>query len=31
MNGGRNCLNEINKVLTLELIQRLLLERDYGK
>jgi asparagine synthase (glutamine-hydrolysing) len=31
MNGGRNCLNEINKVLTLELIQRLLIERDYGK
>ena len=31
LKGGRNCLNEINKVLTLELIQRLLIERDYGK
>jgi asparagine synthase (glutamine-hydrolysing) len=29
--GDRNCLNEVNKVVTLELVHRLLLERDYGK
>ena len=29
--GGRNSLNEVNKVVTLELIHRLLIERDYGK
>ena len=27
--GSRNCMNEINRLLTLELVQRLLLERDY--
>jgi asparagine synthase (glutamine-hydrolysing) len=28
---ARNCMNEMNRLLTLELIQRLLLERDYRK
>ena len=28
-NGQRNCLNEINKTVTLELLQRLLIERSY--
>jgi hypothetical protein len=29
--GGRNSLNEVNKVVTLELIHRLLIERDYAE
>jgi asparagine synthase (glutamine-hydrolysing) len=29
--GGRNSLNEVNKVVTLELIHRLLIERDYAQ
>ena len=29
--GTRNCMNEINTLVTLELIQRLLIERDYQK
>jgi asparagine synthase (glutamine-hydrolysing) len=29
--GGRNSLNEVNKVVTLELIHRLLIERDYAR
>ena len=29
--GRRNVMNEIDKVVTLELVQRLLLEHDYGK
>jgi asparagine synthase (glutamine-hydrolysing) len=28
--GRRNCVNELDRVLTLELINRLLFERDYG-
>jgi asparagine synthase (glutamine-hydrolysing) len=28
--GSRNCMNEINRLLTLELIQRTLIEADYG-
>jgi asparagine synthase (glutamine-hydrolysing) len=30
-NGRRNVVNEIDKIVTLELVHRLLLERDYGK
>jgi asparagine synthase (glutamine-hydrolysing) len=29
--ASRNCLNEINKVVTLELVQRILLEHDYAR
>jgi asparagine synthase (glutamine-hydrolysing) len=29
--GGRNSLNEVNKVVTLELIHRLLIERNYAE
>jgi hypothetical protein len=31
ISGRRNVMNEIDKVITLELVQRLVLERNYAK